>query len=260
MSQPANPPAGWYPDPAGQAGSRYWDGARWTTHTQPPPGAAPAAPTTPAPPQPPVPSTAPSYAVPPPPATAGAPAPAPPAPASASASAGLNGFVDALKRLEPFALVLAGGVLFLVATVLPWVSVENLQTRASDSVNAWSGDGGWLIFGSSAEEALRSVSGTTDMIILFPLALAAVGIAWSMRSGKTINHGREITAGAAGLLTLLLIIEIVHVNGVVDDLNTQVGGRAFDGGATWGLYIAVLTAGVMTFGAVRGLLEAKAKK
>jgi hypothetical protein len=24
------PPAGWYPDPLGEAGTRYWDGARWT--------------------------------------------------------------------------------------------------------------------------------------------------------------------------------------------------------------------------------------
>jgi hypothetical protein len=26
------PPAGWFPDPAGRHGSRYWDGARWTEH------------------------------------------------------------------------------------------------------------------------------------------------------------------------------------------------------------------------------------
>jgi hypothetical protein len=29
----ANPPAGWYPDPHGQAELRYWDGATWTEHT-----------------------------------------------------------------------------------------------------------------------------------------------------------------------------------------------------------------------------------
>jgi hypothetical protein len=32
---PALPPAGWYPDPAGSAGERYWDGAAWTERTQP---------------------------------------------------------------------------------------------------------------------------------------------------------------------------------------------------------------------------------
>ncbi|WP_291050213.1 DUF2510 domain-containing protein [Herbiconiux sp.] len=33
--------AGWYPDPSGAAGLRWWDGARWTEHTQ---AHAPAAP------------------------------------------------------------------------------------------------------------------------------------------------------------------------------------------------------------------------
>lgn len=39
-------PAGWYPDPdpdvpAEHRGQRYWDGATWTEHVQPPPGAYP---------------------------------------------------------------------------------------------------------------------------------------------------------------------------------------------------------------------------
>ena len=28
------PPAGWYPDPSGAQGTRWWDGQRWTDHTQ----------------------------------------------------------------------------------------------------------------------------------------------------------------------------------------------------------------------------------
>lgn len=41
-------PAGWYPDPdpdvpAERRGQRYWDGATWTEHVQPPPGAYPQA-------------------------------------------------------------------------------------------------------------------------------------------------------------------------------------------------------------------------
>jgi hypothetical protein len=30
----ANPPAGWYPDPSGQPGQRWWDGSTWTEQTQ----------------------------------------------------------------------------------------------------------------------------------------------------------------------------------------------------------------------------------
>lgn len=37
----ANPPAGWYPDPSGQPGQRWWDGSTWTDQTQQSPAAAP---------------------------------------------------------------------------------------------------------------------------------------------------------------------------------------------------------------------------
>jgi uncharacterized protein YxjI len=33
------PPPGWYPDPAGSGGTRWWDGHGWTEHVQAPPGA-----------------------------------------------------------------------------------------------------------------------------------------------------------------------------------------------------------------------------
>ena len=41
MASP-HPPPGWYPDPAGSPGARWWDGSGWTAHVQqpaaPPPG------------------------------------------------------------------------------------------------------------------------------------------------------------------------------------------------------------------------------
>lgn len=43
MTQPTNPPAGWYPDPDNRGAQRYWDGAAWTKHTAPLAGAVPAA-------------------------------------------------------------------------------------------------------------------------------------------------------------------------------------------------------------------------
>jgi hypothetical protein len=29
-----SPPAGWYPDPSGAPGTRWWDGLNWSEHTQ----------------------------------------------------------------------------------------------------------------------------------------------------------------------------------------------------------------------------------
>ena len=34
-------PPGWYADPSGQPGTRWWDGAQWTDHTQPAPAPVP---------------------------------------------------------------------------------------------------------------------------------------------------------------------------------------------------------------------------
>jgi Protein of unknown function (DUF2510) len=42
MTTPPSVPPGWYPDPSGQPGQRYYDGKQWTKHFQPtPPAPAP---------------------------------------------------------------------------------------------------------------------------------------------------------------------------------------------------------------------------
>ncbi len=40
MTGPLPTPAGWYPDPSGAPGLRYWDGARWTAVAPAPPPVA----------------------------------------------------------------------------------------------------------------------------------------------------------------------------------------------------------------------------
>lgn len=44
---PRPPPSGWYPDPGGGGGLRWWDGKAWTSHASPPPGRAPGPPVPP---------------------------------------------------------------------------------------------------------------------------------------------------------------------------------------------------------------------
>jgi Protein of unknown function (DUF2510) len=51
MSTPGSqPPPGWYADPAGGGGWRWWDGTRWTEHLAPASPPAPPGPGSPAPP------------------------------------------------------------------------------------------------------------------------------------------------------------------------------------------------------------------
>jgi uncharacterized protein YxjI len=64
VTQPP-PPPGWYPDPAGSGGTRWWNGMDWTEHVQhapplpPPPSPPPSPPAQAAPPPPPLPGPGP---------------------------------------------------------------------------------------------------------------------------------------------------------------------------------------------------------
>lgn len=47
MTNTPQPPAGWYPDPAGSDGERFWDGVAWSQATRDKPAPPPAEPTAP---------------------------------------------------------------------------------------------------------------------------------------------------------------------------------------------------------------------
>ena len=282
MNAVSPPPAGWYPDPSGRAPFRYWDGARWTEHTDQ--GTAPSpSPTAPAalsvaptytPAAPGYPPAAPGYAP-------AAPGYAPAAPVAAAAPAGgtwtAQSFMEDVKKLEGLALVVVGALVFLLASFLPWAEGTargvdpntGLASEVSDSGNAWDDEGTpWLIRGLEVKDLISAQPGTpppdsgTDMVILLPLALIAVGAAAGSRLGKQTQYTKEIVLGAAGLLGVLLIAEAVHVSGEIDDLAAAYTaiGASFDGGLAYGFYLGIAASLVMAGGAVKHYLANKQAK
>ncbi|MDO8362712.1 MAG: DUF2510 domain-containing protein [Actinomycetota bacterium] len=278
MNTVSPPPAGWYPDPSGRAPFRYWDGARWTEHTDqgtaPAPSAASPNPPATAPTQAPYGQTAPAaYG-------GGAPAYNPgaaggyaggyaPGPAAAAASGPWNmqSFLADLKKADGFALVVLGGLLFIICSFLPWISAASpTQGVAEETANAWDGDAVWLIRGWDLDDARaagaqgKEPESGTDMIILGPLAVAGAAIAVSSRMGKKkIANVNEIMLGVSGVLGALMIAEVVHVGGVIDDLKAAytANGGVFEGSVEWGMYLGVLAALVMAGGAVKNFLDAR---
>jgi Protein of unknown function (DUF2510) len=249
MSDQSLPPPGWYPDPAGP-GSRYWDGARWTEHSQP----------------------APTAAVPPPPVAYVPASSTGTAPAAGAALAHRPGaLLEQLKRGEGAALVLLGSVVMALSTFLPWAKVSFTTPEAgeiSDSGNAWSNEMPWLIRGFGAEEWRTALiqgvalTGGTDLIVFIPLLVAAAALVLVARQGKRISYGDEAVVACSGLLLVLAVLEAVHLGGWVNDLQNrivQTGGTAtVEGGSAFGLWLAIAAAALMTFGAVRALLANRA--
>jgi len=271
VNAPHPPPAGWYPDPSGRAPFRYWDGAQWTEHTNqgtppsPTVGQALAAPMAPG-----APAAATGFGGPygGGPYGGGAPVGMTVARPAGNAPLTAQSLIEDLKRFEGFAVMVAAGLLFIVFTFLPWASTEvsgsDLNTGAafseSNSNNAWDGDGAWWIRGWDAtlENVQKGAAGQspdsgTDVIILLPLVLAAVGVAGAVRMGKPIARSAEIALGASGLLAALMVGEIMHLNGVIDDLEgifVQFGVQ-FEGSIGFGMYLAAAAAFGMAAGAFR---------
>jgi hypothetical protein len=271
MNAVSPPPAGWYPDPSGRAPFRYWDGARWTEHTDQ--GTAPS----PSPSSPTASPTGSSPVPPPPPGGFGgaAPAFAPAAPAGHSPTAApsqdnwtAQTFLADLKRLDGFALVVVGAVLFFAFTFLTWSSgkVTGVDGYVSSSANAWNGESIWLIRGWDVNDTnvaswLQGITpdAGSDMIVFLPLALIAAGLAIASRRGVRIGKDSEIVLGASGLLALLLIAEMVHVSGAIDDIKNIVAraGLLGEGDVGIGLYLSTAAAILMAGGAVKHYLAAR---
>ncbi len=182
--------------------------------------------------------------------------------------------MEDLKRFEGYAVVVAGALLFLAFSFLPWVSTElkgfDVNTGAaassSNSSNAWDGDTAWWIRGwdVNVQNVQSGTSdGGTDMVILLPLALAGAGVAIAMRLGRSVSNGREIALGASGLLAALMIGEVVHMSGVladVPDILVQLNGPSFSGSIGVGMYSATIAALLMAVGAGRSVMAAKQAK
>lgn len=278
MNAPNTPPPGWYPDPSGQAPFRYWDGTRWTEHTNQ--GApAPVQPVqyAPQPGTPPVPG-APGMpgmpGVPGMPAMGGMPGGA--ATPAAAKPLTAQGFLEDLKQLDGFAVMLAAAALFIIATFLAWGSVKgqgydpNTGVKvfdADETSNLWDGDGAWLILGADTDTSSLTqvaqggkVDGNTDLLVLGPLLLVAVGVAVAMRQGKQISNGNQIIAGAAALFGVLVIAEVFHLSSAASDIEsfykTYIGGD-WSVGVAYGAWIGAIAAVGVAFGGVRHYMATK---
>jgi len=260
VNSPHPPPAGWYPDPSGRAPFRYWDGSQWTEHTDQ--------------------GTPPSPSIDQPAAPAHQAYPGTPTPPQGygqqfePGSLAAQSFLDDLKRFEGYAVVVAGALLFIIFSFLPWVSTElsgfDVNTGApvtqSDSANAWDGDTAWWIRGWDVNVQnlqTATLDSGTDMILLLPLALAGAGLVIALRLGRAVSYGREIVLGASAVLAALMIGEVMHMSSVLDEvpaLMLQINGPSFSGSISFGMYLATLAALVMAVGAGRSLMAAKQAK
>lgn len=227
--------AGWYPDPWGQAGQRWWDGQQWTSNVD---GAAPAGA---------VASGGPGIAAPGAPIPGGAQtSPAPPGPWATGAGAGAAwqgagpaGFAPpgaSTKTAAPSnpvvkAVAPIGAVLAAIGSVLEWASVDAGFTTVSKN-------------GLDADGALTLPAS----LIFGGLALSALIKVWSM--------GRMIGALVlAALVALVAVVDIADVSSRFSDLEAQ--GIEVDASVGIGLWLVLLGAIVGVVGCVIALISPK---
>lgn len=224
---------GWYPDPWGQAGQRWWDGQQWSSNVSGAPAsggaaapagvAAPGAPasggavqTSPAPPGPWATGTGGSWP---------AAGPAGFAPPGASAKPGPPAS-PVVKAIAPI-----GAVLAAIGSVLEWASVDAGFTTVTKN-------------GLDADGALTLPAS----LIFGGLALSALIKVWSM--------GRMIGALVlAALVALIAVVDIADVSSRFSDLEAQ--GFEIDASVGIGLWLVLVGAIVGVAGCVIALVSPK---
>ncbi len=225
---------GWYPDPWGQAGQRWWDGQQWSSNVSGPPAAgagtssgvaAPGAPapgggvqTTPAPPGPWASGSGGPWP--------GATGPAGFAPPGAAAKPGppANPVVKAIAPI--------GAVLTAIGSVLEWASVDTgFGTTITKS-------------GLDADGVLTLPAG----LLFGGLALSALLKVWSM--------GRMIGAlVVAALVALIAVVDIADVSSRFSDLESQ--GFDVEASVGIGLWLVLVGAILGVVGCVVALISPK---
>lgn len=225
--------AGWYPDPWGQAGQRWWDGQQWSSNVS----GAPSGASAPA-----------GVAAPGAPASGGAvqTSPAPPGPWATSGTGGSwpgatgpAGFAPPgasakpAPPANPVIKVIApiGAVLAAIGSVLEWASV----------------DAGFTTVSKSGLDA--------DGVLTLPCALIFGGLALSAML-KVWSLGRMIGAlVVAALVAVIAVVDIADVSSRFSDLEAQ--GFDVEASVGIGLWLVLLGAIVGVVGCVVALIAPK---
>jgi Domain of unknown function (DUF4328)/Protein of unknown function (DUF2510) len=172
-------PPGWYADPAGGPGQRWWDGYAWTEATALPavPPPPPSLAYSPGPPPPPPPSTY-SPGLPPPPPAYGTPLPWMPAPRDARDLVGQELSITPLARLA-----IAFPAVATLVDVIAWVASASK----------------WRSFGHQFHVALNAaqnhqtaptltppepLGGFSAILVLFAIAAIVVECVWQFRAAS----------------------------------------------------------------------------